>query len=80
MLARKGEVMSTSTHPVSGNELVQITTVEDIIRERVAEERARLEREAGLVHKQAHHFHKPIERPFTADQRHRTTLLFGGLT
>lgn len=72
--------MSTSTHPVSGNELVQITTVEDIIRERVAEERARLEREAGLVHKQAHHFHKPIERPFTADQRHRTTLLFGGLT
>ncbi|HKU22332.1 MAG TPA: hypothetical protein VJQ50_15030, partial [Terriglobales bacterium] len=72
--------MSTSTHAVSGNELVQITSVEDMIRQRVAQERARLEAEAGIVHKQAHHFHKPIERPFTADQRHRTTLLFGGLT
>jgi len=51
-----------------------------MIRQRVAEERTRLEREAGVVHKQAHHFHKPIERPFTADQRHKTTLLFGGLT
>ena len=51
-----------------------------MIRQRVAEERSRLEREAGVVHKQAHHFHKPIERPFTADQRHKTTLLFGGLT
>ncbi|HKC71621.1 MAG TPA: hypothetical protein VKB60_08365, partial [Terriglobales bacterium] len=61
--------MSTSTHPVSGNELVQITTVEDMIRHRVAEERARLEREAGIVQKEAHHFHKPIEHPFTADQR-----------
>ncbi|HEY6936763.1 MAG TPA: hypothetical protein VI424_06405, partial [Terriglobales bacterium] len=72
--------MSTSTHPVSGNQLVQITSVEDMIRQRLAEERARLEKEAGLAHKQVHHFHKPIERPFTADQRHRTTLLFGGLT
>ncbi len=72
--------MSTSTHPVTGNQLVQITSVEDMIRQRVAEERTRLEQEAGLVHKQTHHFHKPIERPFTADQRHRTTLLFGGLT
>src|SRR5512146_1937004 len=72
--------MSTSTNPVSGNELVQITSVEDMIRQRVAEERTRLEAEAGLVQKQVHHFHKPIERPFTADQRHRTTLLFGGLT
>jgi predicted nucleotide-binding protein (sugar kinase/HSP70/actin superfamily) len=71
--------MSTSTHPVSDG-LVQITPVEDLIRQRVAEERARLEREAGVVHKQVHHFHKPIERPFTAAQRHKTTLLFGGLT
>ena len=29
---------------------------------------------------EVHHFHKPIERPFTADQRSKTTLLFGGLT
>jgi predicted nucleotide-binding protein (sugar kinase/HSP70/actin superfamily) len=46
----------------------------------VAEERARLEKEAGVVHKEVHQFHKPIERPFTADQRSHTTLLFGGLT
>lgn len=26
------------------------------------------------------HFHRPLERPFTADERDRTTILFGGLT
>jgi predicted nucleotide-binding protein (sugar kinase/HSP70/actin superfamily) len=75
-------LMSTSTIPPTTNPgLVQISsTVEDAIRQRVAEERARLEREAGLTHRELHHFHKPIERPFTKDQRHKTTLLFGGLT
>src|SRR5512142_3045594 len=72
--------MSTSVNPAPQPGLVQITAVEDLIQQRVAEERARLEREAGIVHKQVHHFHKPIERPFTADQRSHTTLLFGGLT
>jgi len=72
--------MSTSTQVPNNSGLVQISSVEEMIRQRVAEERSRLEREAGVVHKQAHHFHKPIERPFTADQRHKTTLLFGGLT
>ena len=76
----KGEAMSTSTHPVTDSGLIQINTVEDMIRGRLAEERARLEKEAGIVPKQLHQFHKPIEHPFTADQRHRTTLLFGGLT
>ncbi len=71
--------MSTSTHPVSDG-LVQISSVEEIIRQRVAEERARLEQEAGIAQKHVQHFHKPIERPFTADQRSKTTLLFGGLT
>ena len=72
--------MSTTTTPVSNPNLVQISPLEETIRARVAEERARLEREAGVVHKHVHHFHKPIERPFTKDQRQRTTLLFGGLT
>ncbi len=72
--------MSTSVNPAPQPGLVQITAVEDLIQQRVAEERARLEREAGIVQKQVHHFHKPIERPFTADQRSHTTLLFGGLT
>src|SRR5579884_3002113 len=72
--------MSTSTHPVGNTGLVQISSVEEMIQQRVAEERLRLEREAGIAHKEVHHFHKPIERPFTKDQRSRTTLLFGGLT
>jgi len=72
--------MSTSTHPAPGQGLIQIQSIEDMIRQRVTEERARLEKEAGLVQKEVHHFHKPIERGFTADQRHKTTLLFGGLT
>jgi len=66
-------------HPVPDG-LVQISPVDEVIRKRVEEERARLEKEAGVVHRQIHHFHKPIERGFTAEQRPRTTLLFGGLT
>ncbi|HET8667380.1 MAG TPA: hypothetical protein VFM10_05320, partial [Terriglobales bacterium] len=76
--------MSTSVHDLPRNaentNLVQIKSPEEIIRERVAAERARLEREAGLAHRQVHHFQKPVERLFTADQRSSTTLLFGGLT
>src|SRR2546425_5683586 len=61
--------------------LVQInSSIEDVIQQRLAEERARLEREAGLAKKEIHQFKRPVERPFTADQRGRTTLLFGGLT
>ncbi|HUI56962.1 MAG TPA: hypothetical protein VLY04_18430 [Bryobacteraceae bacterium] len=61
--------------------LVQIgSSVEDVIQQRLAEERARLEREAGLAKREIHHFKRPVERPFTAEQRGSTTLLFGGLT
>ncbi|HEV3334554.1 MAG TPA: hypothetical protein VG096_26380 [Bryobacteraceae bacterium] len=61
--------------------LVQIgSTVEEIIQQRLAEERARLEQEAGLPKKELHHFKKPTEKPFTKEQRGQTTLLFGGLT
>jgi len=42
-------------------------------------ERERLLREAGLGRK-PRHFRRPIERPFTAEQRAHTTLLLGGLT
>src|SRR5579883_1888615 len=72
--------MSTSTHPATNGGLVQISSLEDMIRQRLAEERARLEAEAGLRRHEVHHFKRPQERPFTADQRHKTTLLFGGLT
>jgi predicted nucleotide-binding protein (sugar kinase/HSP70/actin superfamily) len=65
--------------------LVQIgaspdSSIEQIIQQRLAEERARLEREAGIQHKEVHQFKKPVERPFTKQQRGHTTLLFGGLT
>jgi predicted nucleotide-binding protein (sugar kinase/HSP70/actin superfamily) len=61
--------------------LVQIgASVEDVIQQRLAEERARLEAEAGLAKRETHHFKKPVEKPFTRQQRGSTTLLFGGLT
>ncbi len=64
---------------VSG-ELVQIHSQEELIRQRLERERQLLEREAGLEQHSFKHFHKPIERPFTKDQRGSTTILFGGLT
>src|SRR5947209_17560855 len=67
--------------PIPPANLVQIgASMEDAIQARLAEERARLESEAGLVKRETHHFKKPVERPFTASQRANTTLLFGGLT
>ena len=72
-----------STQPVSPNATGLVTigqSVEDIIQQRLADERARLEREAGLAKHEVHHFKRPTERAFTADQRGSTTLLFGGLT
>ncbi|HTX37798.1 MAG TPA: hypothetical protein VME43_22370, partial [Bryobacteraceae bacterium] len=76
--------MSTQTiepKPTPSANLVQIgSTVEDVIQQRLAEERARLEREAGVVRRENHAFKKPVEKPFTAEQRATTTLLFGGLT
>ncbi len=54
--------------------------VEEEIARRVTEERLRLEQAAGLLEKPIQHFHRPIERPFTAEERDRVTILFGGLT
>ena len=54
--------------------------VEEEIVRRVAAERVRLENAAGLVEKPIQHFHRPIERPFTAEERDRVTILFGGFT
>src|SRR5689334_21099358 len=67
--------------PNLGGGLVQINqSIEDIIQKRLAEERARLESEAGLEKREVHHFKRPTEKPFTGNQRGHTTLLFGGLT
>ena len=78
--------MSTQPQPKPAmGGLVQIGSsidhsIEQIIQQRLAEERARLEQEAGVVRKEVHHFKKPAEHMFTKEQRGRTTLLFGGLT
>src|SRR5246500_2549765 len=48
------------------------------INERLAAERIRLRRLAGLDNQK--HFQKPIERAFTAEERSRVTILFGGFT
>ena len=56
------------------------TDVEAEITRRLAAERARLEREAGLQTRSVDHFKRPVELPFTADQRDRVTILIGGLT
>ena len=42
--------------------------VEELVQQRVAEERKRLERESGLVSLGTNHFRKPVEREFTKDQ------------
>jgi hypothetical protein len=48
------------------------------IKQRLAAERARLRKIAGLD--QPDHFHRPVERAFTAEERSRVTILFGGFT
>jgi predicted nucleotide-binding protein (sugar kinase/HSP70/actin superfamily) len=57
--------------------LVQIEQDREIA-DRLAAERLRLRKLAGL--EAPKHFHKPIERAFTAEERSRVTILFGGLT
>jgi predicted nucleotide-binding protein (sugar kinase/HSP70/actin superfamily) len=60
-----------------GTKLVQIDQDQEL-QQRLREERARLRRQAGLD--QPNHFHRPLERAFTAEERNRVTILFGGFT
>jgi len=53
---------------------------EEEIARRVAAERSRLAQAAGLLEKPIEHFRRPMERPFTAEERDRVTILFGGFT
>jgi predicted nucleotide-binding protein (sugar kinase/HSP70/actin superfamily) len=57
--------------------LVKISSEADI-KARLEAERARLRKIAGLD--EPKHFHRPVERAFTAEQRPHTTILFGGFT
>ena len=58
----------------------QLPSTEELIRERLEQERIRLEQEMGLESRDPEHFARPVERPFTRDQRPHTTVLYGGLT
>jgi predicted nucleotide-binding protein (sugar kinase/HSP70/actin superfamily) len=62
---------------MASTRLVQIQDDAEIQR-RLAAERLRLRKLAGLDTPE--HFHKPIERAFTAEERSRVTILFGGFT
>ena len=58
-------------------ELEQVQNDQEI-NERLAAERLRLLRLAGLS--TSNHFQRPVERTFTGEERSRVTVLFGGLT
>jgi predicted nucleotide-binding protein (sugar kinase/HSP70/actin superfamily) len=69
-----------TTKTVRDSTFTDLVQIEDSIRQRLEAERARLELEEGLYSAEHRHFKRPVERPFTRDQRATTTLLFGGLT
>ena len=50
------------------------------IEARTREYEEQLRKEMGLGKKDLNHFEKPVERPWTKDQKDSTTILFGGLT
>src|SRR4029453_15915963 len=67
--------------PVGSSPTVSLKSRQDIEREiqqRVEEERRRLE--SRHRNRERSHFHRPVERPFTAAERNAVTILFGGLT
>lgn len=73
---------SDRLHPSSTASVIPLRTREAIeaeVRRRVEEERARLQTRVAAQHAREH-FHRPVERPFTAAERDRVTILFGGLT
>lgn len=72
--------MSNLDRYSNGNTQESFVRIESFIQKRLREEKARLEKELGIEEKPVHHFHKPIERPFTRSQRPYTTVLYGGLT
>src|SRR5262245_29547949 len=71
----------SSVHSILGSSpTLSIKSRQDIEREiqqRVEEERRRLE--SRHRNRERSHFHRPVERPFTAAERNTVTILFGGL-
>ena len=76
--------MSTSCQTPSSTRVTTIPlrtreAIEQEIRRRVEAERARVESSVRSQQPRTH-FQRPTERPFTAAERDRVTILFGGLT
>src|ERR1700756_2205851 len=76
-LIGKGEAMREVIDQET--DLVHSDAVADEIARRVDAERARLRAAAGLVQLQQQ-FKRPVERPFTAAERGKVTILIGGMT
>jgi predicted nucleotide-binding protein (sugar kinase/HSP70/actin superfamily) len=74
---RRRESRDAREESMSEGPFVQIDQEREI-RERLEAERIRLRAKAGLGN--SRHFHRPLERPFKAEERDRVTILFGGFT
>jgi predicted nucleotide-binding protein (sugar kinase/HSP70/actin superfamily) len=59
---------------------LSLPPIEEEIARCKAAERLRLMQVAGLIEKPIEHYRRPVERPFTAEERDRVTILFGGFT
>jgi predicted nucleotide-binding protein (sugar kinase/HSP70/actin superfamily) len=59
---------------------LSLPPIEEEIARCKAAERLRLMQSAGLIEKPIEHYRRPVERPFTAEERDRVTILFGGFT
>ena len=56
------------------------TLNDEAIREQVSAYEEQLRQQLGATKRDVHHFKRPTELPFTAEERDRVTILFGGLT
>ena len=72
-----GELPSST--PITTIPLRTREAIEQDIQRRLELERARLQASLAAAQPRTH-FRRPVERPFTADDRDRVTILFGGLT
>ena len=60
---------SLSGSTPTNNGLVTIMSKEELIRQKLEEERSRLTREMGIETQSREHFKRPVENPFTKSQR-----------
>ena len=65
---------------IEATEAAPKPSVEEVIRKRLEDERARLMREMEVALPSVERFERPVERDFTRAEREHTTILFGGLT